>query len=199
MDRESVEWAAMRLRHAFVPALLVLTVAGAGPAWAEPRWGEARAICGRLRAEGWRAESPVGGAPVADVTVGGSTAIQLCKVARALPATGGGRAPTLDVFLQHRGGDAASLGASYWHAGDRVATLAAAADAAARLARELGMPLAAGARAAILAGDSFEAAERGVTTKVSIETREGERISQPDLAPEAIPLLRLNVSFAPVD
>jgi hypothetical protein len=166
----------------------------------EPRWADALAICGRLRADGWRSADPLGGpdAPDApDVTVGGAVGIQLCRVTRTLPSAARGRPPALEVFLQHRGGHAANITAGFWQAADRAATLAAAADLTTRLARDLGITLPPELTAAVLTADTYDDTHAGVSLRVTTSTREEEVRVQHDLKPESVPLLSVEISFTP--
>ena len=182
-------------------AILSVALAAATPraaVSAEPRWAAIPDVCGKLRAEGWGAAGVTGPGSGAEATVGGSVKIRLCRVSRALPG-GGTPAPSLEVFMQYRGGHNASLTASYWRDADRATTLSAAADVAARLARDLGLELPPPAAAAIRAADEYEDTLGGIVTRVSRTTRQSELVSQPDLKPETVPLLAVTVSFSPAD
>jgi hypothetical protein len=183
--------------------LLALTAApvAAGEQGKAPQWAEIRPLCGRLQKEGWKPADPLGQEDEgrAEVRVGGRVGIFLCRVKRALPMQGRGTPTELEVFMQHRGGDNVSVSARIWRDADRQAALEGAAELFTRLVRDLGMTAPAGFAAAIRQGQEPDEEEDGLRFSVSKRTREMERNSQPDLKPEDVPLLTVDVSIEPVD
>lgn len=183
--------------------VLVLTAAPVAT-WeqrTEPQWAEIRPLCGRLQKEGWKTSDPLGAEEEgrAEVRVGGAIGIYLCRVTRVLSTPGRGTPSALEVFMQHRGGDNVTVSARIWRDADREAALAAAAELFTRLARDLRVAVPALLVPAIRRGESFDEDHDGVTFAVTATTRAMERVSQPDLKPEDVPLLNVNVSVTPVD
>jgi hypothetical protein len=183
--------------------LLALTAAPvtAGEQGKAPQWAEIPALCGRLQKEGWKPADPLGQEEEgrAEVRVGGGSGIFLCRVKRALPMHGRGIPTELEVFMQHRGGDNVSVSARIWRDADRQAALEAAVELFSRLVRDLGVTAPAGFAAAIRQGEDVEEDQDGLTFSVAATTRAMERRSQPDLEPEDVPWLKVDISVAPVE
>ena len=162
-----------------------------------PKWGRATELCRQLRREGWAPVDPLGGEDAGDgeARIGGALDIRLCRVARALPVTGAGRPAQLNVFLQHRGGDALNVTVGFFDDCDRRAALDAGAAIVTRLTRELQLPAPAGLDTAIRAGDAWQDDIDGLRIRVSTTTRAAELVMSPDLKSESVPLLSVDISF----
>jgi hypothetical protein len=162
-----------------------------------PQWQRATGLCRQLRSEGWAPADPLGGEDAGDgeARIGGALDIRLCRVVRALPATAGGRPSQLAVFLQHRGGDAMNVTVGFFDARDRRAALDAGAAIVTRLTRELRLPAPAGLETAIRVGDDWQDDIDGLRIRVSTTTRQAELVMSPDLKPESVPLLSVEISI----
>jgi hypothetical protein len=173
-----------------------LGVAGAGQAAAEPQWSRAPTICRQLRIEGWLPANPLGGSGAeSEARVGGASDIYLCRVARTLASARRHQPAHVEVFLQHRGGDALTITVRFFDERDRRAALDAGAAIGARLVRELALPAPAGFDTAVRAGDAWSDDAGGLRFRISRTSRQEELVSQPDLTPDAVPLLAVQISI----
>jgi hypothetical protein len=186
---------------AWVLLALTATPVAAGEQGQAPQWAEMRPLCGRLQKEGWQPADPLGQEDEgrAEVRVGGGSGIFLCRLTRALPMPGRGTPSEVEVFMQHRGGDNVMVSALIWRDADRQAALDAAADLFARITRDLRVTVPAGFASAIRQGEDAGEDQDGLTFSIATTTREAERVSQPDLKPEDVPQLKVDVTITPVE
>ena len=162
----------------------------------QPNWDRIPDLCRQLRAEGWRPPPDGIGSPeTGERVVGGSLKIFHCHLRRTLP--GAGKGATVTALMQLRGGNGLSLRAELWSEAQRTATLDAAAQDIARLARDLNITLPGGLAQAVRTAEAFQDEDGNLTFRIRIDTREEELRIQPDLKPQDVPLLAVEIEVEP--
>jgi hypothetical protein len=181
-------------------ATMIAFVLAASPEAGSTPWRKVPDLCRQLRAEGWKPTPDGAGDPKTGEMryEGRALKIFVCTLRQDRPSAAGVKPASVDVFMQHGGGDSLSFSASVWTAADQTATLDAAARALARVARDLNLKMPSNFLDRVRQGDdsSWDTLE-DLRFEITKSTRESELMGQPDVKASDVPLVTFEISIKP--